>query len=208
MMTNSNKALLAACIAALFAGGMGLSASADSAASWPVGGSQAEWSGESQAQTNNSTQAGTRNEQKSQTSSSSQSHTQNQSTSRWPSVVSPAPKVVEQPPKPQKSENTRLKIVAVTSPAKPGEEVTVEAQAAPNAACTMVIANASAVEKGELQQVAGGDGKVSFKFTVAENFRGNQLPIEINSVLGDKHDDVRVSVPVLSISANPKSKGL
>lgn len=207
MMTNSNKALLAACIAALFAGGMGLSASADSAASWPVGGSQAEWAGESQAQTNNSTQAGTRNEQKAQTSNQSQAQTQNQSNSKMP-LVTPAPRVVEQPPKPQKSENTRLKIVAVTSPAKPGEEVTVEAQAAPNAACTMVIANASAVEKGELQQVAGGDGKVSFKFTVAENFRGNQLPIEINSVLGDKHDDVRVSVPVLSISANPKSKGL
>lgn len=207
MMTNSNKALLAACTAALFAGGMGLSAYADSAASWPVGGSQAEWAGESQAQTNNSTQAGTRNEQKAQTASSSQSHTQNQSQSKMP-LVTPAPRVAEQPPKPQKSENIRLKIVAVTSPARPGEEVTVEAQAAPNAACTMVIANASAVEKGELQQVAGGDGKVSFKFTVAENFRGNQLPIEINSVLGDKHDDVRVSVPVLSISANPKSKGL
>jgi hypothetical protein len=197
MMTNSNKALLAACAAALFAGGVGLSASADSAASWPVGGSQAEWSGESQAQSSSQTQAGTRNQQQAQTSNQ-----------RWPSVVSPAPKVADQSPKPQKSENTRLKIVAVTSPARPGEEVIVEAQAAPNAACTLVIGNASAVEKGDLQQVASGEGKVSFKFTVAENFHGNQLPIEINSVLGDKHDDVRVSVPVLSISSNPKNKGL
>lgn len=208
MMTNSNRALLAACAAALFAGGMGLSASADSAASWPVGGSQAEWSGESQAQSSSQTQAGTRNQQQAQTSNQTQAQTQNQSTSRWPGVVSPAPKVADQSPKPQKSENTRLKIVAVTSPARPGEEVTVEAQAAPNAACTLVISNASAVEKGDLQQVASGEGKVSFKFTVAENFHGNQLPIEINSVLGDKHDDVRVSVPVLSISANPKNKGL
>jgi hypothetical protein len=99
---------------------------------------------------------------------------------------------------PAEAADLPITLISVTSPAVPFSDATLTISTTPGANCSIIVHYKSGPSraKGLVPQVAGGSGRVSWRWRVGSNSTPSRWPIVVTCDKGPDHGELRTSFEV------------